>query len=326
MNKPLYLLAMAVMSVIGCRQRENLVQLKAIGQSLQKSNSIIQEDNKLVQEALFEKRRDPRYSSDGEIWEPKASRIKAQADSIVAFIEELKSELIKQSDSLKEEKAPLIEQLYTTDGSGYKLVNKLAAFKDSFSAIIHVEDFVDNPVKHASLKEDIPHLYSTVPLLQGYSGSLNAAQRKDYTKRLLDDNFSGTSAVMAMVVLNRMENDLLITTKALMEFCLNQTAVLICGWPGEFRTIAALNSSYVKQGQPIEVTAGVGQFSAAMKPRITIDGKVIKMNDYATAVHSFPATGKPGEHSVDVKIEYYRPDGVELRVTKTLKYIIADEK
>ncbi len=39
----------------------------------------------------------------------------------------------------------------------------------------------------------------------------------------------------------------------------------------------------VKSGQSVEVTAGIGQFSAAVKPRITIDGKAIKLNSYDAA-------------------------------------------
>lgn len=325
MYKPLFCLAMVMLMLAGCRRREDLAQLKAINRSLENANSIIQDDNKLVWEALQEKRRDPVYYSYGEIWEPRASRIKKQADVIVVIIENLKSELLKQTDSLQKEEAPLIEELYATDGRGYKLVNRLAAFKDSFPAIIRVEDFVDNPYKQASLKTEMPRLASTVPLLAGYTDSLNANQRKRYERSWLEENFSHTSPAMAFIALTRIENDLLVTTNKFMNFCISQIDKITCGRHG-FHGVAVLNSSYVKQGQEIEVTAGIGDFYTYTKPRITMNGKEIKLNQEATAVHRFTANGKPGRHNIRVQIEYTKPDGTLERVYKDLKYIIADEK
>ena len=216
MNKPVFCLAMVMLMLAGCRRRENLAQLKAINRSLENANSIIQDGNRLVWEALHEKRRDPDYFSYGEVWEPRASRIKAKADSIVVIIEKLKSELLKQTDSLQKEEAPLIEQLFSEDGPGSTLVSRLAAFRDSFPAIIRADDFADNPYKQASLKTEMPRLASTVPLLKGYTDSLNVNQRKRYERSWLEENFSHTSPAMAFIALTRIENDLLVTTNRFM--------------------------------------------------------------------------------------------------------------
>jgi hypothetical protein len=219
----------------------------------------------------------------------------------------------------------LIDQLYSSDGAGYKLVCRLAAFKDSFPGIIRVDDFVDNPHKQASMKAKIPRLLSTVPLLTGYTDSLNANLRRQHVKKWLEENFSGTTPAMALVMLNRIENDLLVTTNEFMNFCFNQIDRITCGWRG-FHAVAVLNSSYVKQGQPIEVTAGIGDFNAALRPRITMNGKEIRLDQDATAIHRFTANGKPGRHSIRVQIEFTKPDGTVEQVYKDLKYIIADEK
>lgn len=323
-NKPLFCLAMTVTFLVGCRQREDLDQLKAISEGFQTANSVIRENNESIIYQLQKRARDLRTGFYIAVWEPKAIRIKKDADGIAASIEELKKELLKQSDSLKKGKAPLIEQLLAADGAGYKLVNRLAAFKDSFPAIVLADDSINSSQRNY-LKAYIHKLYTTAPLLRGYSDSLNEAQKKQYAKRWLEENFAGTLAGMAFVLLNKIENDLLSTTNMFMGFCLNETAVRICGWPF-FSGVAVINSSYVKQGQPIEVTAGVGEFSYAMKPRITMNGKEIKLDDNATAVHRFTANGRPGKHSVTVKFEFTRPDGTSEYVSKELKYIIADEK
>jgi Tfp pilus assembly protein PilX len=95
----------------------------------------------------------------------------------------------------------------------------------------------------------------------------------------------------------------------------------------QFKALAVLSSSYVEKGQPIEITAGVGEFSTAMKPRITIDGKPVALNaNDGTAVHRFTADGKPGKHNAMVRIEFTSPDGSTEYISKRLEYIIADEK
>jgi hypothetical protein len=78
---------------------------------------------------------------------------------------------------------------------------------------------------------------------------------------------------MALLVLNKIEHELLATTKMFLDFCLSKTVVHTCV---SFRGIAVLNSSYVKQGQSVEVTAGIGEFDTAEAPRISIDGKEIE--------------------------------------------------
>lgn len=312
MYKPFFCFVVAV-SLVGCRQRENVAQLKALSNSLQYANEILKEGNHQLSEALISTVNDPSTHSLGIMWEPRGNRIKKKADSIVEMIEDLKANLPEQKDR-------------NYNGAGNTLLIKLSAFKDSLPEIIHVEDFKEIPFKYVSIKKDVINLNKIVPLLPGYTDSLNDTQRKKYAKGWLEENFSGTSPAMAMVVLNRIESDLLTTTKTYMDYCLSQTVVMRCGGYTEFHPLASLSSSYVKQGQSVEVTAGIGSFSAAMRPQIFINGKEISLTDYATAVHRFTASGKPGKHNVAVKIKFTKPDGSIATVERALEYIIADEK
>lgn len=94
--------------------------------------------------------------------------------------------------------------------------------------------------------------------------------------------------------------------------CLRQTEIHSCR---VFDGIAVLSSSYVKQGQPIEVTAGIADFDTAREPRIMVGGKEIAIdkNDGA-AVYRFAAKGTPGKYKIRVEFEYTKPDGVIERV------------
>jgi hypothetical protein len=311
----------------GCRQRENVSQLKAINQSLEYSNAIIVDANKMVYEDFKDKLKDPITAAQAQRWMPRAMKIKQYADSIKVLLELVKIDLIKQTDSLKGAKAPVIKELYESNSLGYKIFDKLAALKDSLSAIFNANEFIDNPYLYDRLKKDIGNWRNSLPVLPDYPDSLSTDQRRLYIKKCLKNFFTESSPLMVIVVLNKIESDVLITEKSLIDYFQNQIGVVDGpGFYNVFRAIASLSSSYVKRGQKIEVTAGVGSFSVAARPRIIIDDKEVSLNEEATAVHRFTANGKPGKHSVSIKIEYAKPDGSTATVTKDLEYIIAEEK
>lgn len=117
------------------------------------------------------------------------------------------------------------------------------------------------------------------------------------------------------------------TEKMLIEYCSMNAAGCGLGITyNMFTPLAVLSSSYVKKGQPIEITAGVGAFSIVMKPLIIIDGKDVKVDNDGTAVHQFTADGNPGKHSIMVEIEFNKPDGTKGHFIQSLNYTIADEK
>lgn len=300
MRKSLFHFVMVVL--VGCG-REDWAQLNATAQTLQNANKIIQEDNLTIQDALGEKRRDPVYHTYGEIWEPKASQIKGKADSIVAFIEELKNELIKQSDSLNKADAPLIPAFFI------------------------VTDTVDSSSYSAYLKKDLMFYRNNGPLLPGYAENLNEVQRTDYINKWLDNNLRGSSPLMTMIILNKLKNDVLYTRTALMDFCNSKVGML--DGPGsyeKFSIIAVVNSNYVKRGQTIELTAGAAEFSTARKPRVLINDKEVKLDDQSVALYKFKATGAPGKYVIPVNIELTNRNGSRQTFTKKVEYTIADEK
>jgi hypothetical protein len=224
-----------------------------------------------------------------------------------------KRELIAQSDSLKMDYVPVVRQLHNEDGVGISLFEKLAEFKDSIPVAI-------NPFGRINRN----HMLKDIPLLYGYSDSLPVNEKLLFGKKWLEKSFGKSSSLMAMIMLNKIENDVLMSEKMLIEYCNSQSCYLPVAY-NRYQALAVLSSSYVKQGQPIEITAGVGGFTDAMKPRVIINDKEMELED-GCVVHQFKADGKPGKHSVMVKIEFYKPDGIREWITKTLYYTIADEK
>lgn len=302
-----------VLLLVGCGPQENPEQLKLVNQNLERFNSSTLYDCKLRMEAWLDRQRDPQTTGLAEIWLPGINRIHLYADSLRMMIEGIKSEIITQSDSLKREYVTIVKQLYIENGAGSKLFKKLAAFSDSIPVLI-------NPYGPANKK----YIPEDIPLLPGYADSLSANDRLQYEKKWLEKGFGRSSSLMAMVMLNKIENDVLTTEKILFEYCESTFCIMPVRY-SQYKALAVLNSSYVKKGQPIEITAGVGGFTDAMKPRVSINDNEMKLDD-GCVVHRFIADGKPGKHSVMVNIEFYKPDGSREYITKRLDYIIADEK
>ena len=310
-----------VVLLVGCRPEENPDQLLAVNQSLEYANGVMQDASNMVYEELLERQKDPRDADHPQLWLSRANQIKYYADSIGGFIKNIKSELITQSDSLKKDYVELTKQLHSEDGVGQQLLNKLTDFKDSASSILTPNEKKTEIYWH----NEISHFLDSGPLLPAYRDSLSADKKIDYKKKWLEKSFGRTSALMAMIMLNKMEADLLATEKAFITYCNFRASFHGCILPYDlFKAVATLSSSYVKAGQSIEVTAGVGSFTDAMKPRITINGKDVKVGEGATAVYKFIAAGKPGTYTVPITFQYYKPDGTNASISTTREYIIAE--
>lgn len=318
MNRSLITLISVILLLVSCGQQENKSKLQEVNQCIQNANAVIQLGNRLYYEKIENRLRDPITSHDAEVWEPRAIMVKKYVDSITLFIESLKRILLKQSDSLRRENAPIIAQLYKINGSGYVLLNKLMTFKESIKGIYNSKD-LQYPI--TNIKENLDNTLDSIPLVPGFRDSLLENQRTVYKRNWVEARFAGNTSLLAMMQLNKIENEVLITERNLVSyFVSNLEGKVICGRPFP---IAVINSSYVKLGQTIEVTAGIGQFSAADKPRIIIDGKEIKLNNEDVAQYSFKATDKPGKHKIPITIYFYRADGMQVEVRKNIEYIIA---
>ena len=68
-------------------------------------------------------------------------------------------------------------------------------------------------------------------------------------------------------------------------------------------------------GDEIEITAGVGAFSTAAKPKIYVAGQLQNLSADGTADFKTTASGA-GDHTVDVKIDFIKPDGTPGTVTE----------
>jgi hypothetical protein len=84
----------------------------------------------------------------------------------------------------------------------------------------------------------------------------------------------------------------------------------------QFNAFAESNSQYLMSGgRDSIITAGVGAFSSAAKPTISIDGTVVPITADGSAIYKTTAT-TPGENSKRVRISFLKPSGETAVVEK----------
>src|SRR6266700_5544605 len=129
-----------------------------------------------------------------------------------------------------------------------------------------------------------------------------------------------TPTIAVLTILSKFQNDVKNSETQLVDYCHDQVGHVVNVF-NKFQAIAQSNTTYAMPGDPIEITAGVGAFNDAAKPKIFVDGNSIPLGPDGTALYKTTASGV-GERNVNVKIEYATPDGSIATVNKIVKYTV----
>jgi len=133
---------------------------------------------------------------------------------------------------------------------------------------------------------------------------------------LLKNSLSGQA------LLTKALNDVLIFENAVATYCFNHAPRLRmrCEF---YLPVIGLTSSYVKKGQTISLTAGIGDFINPSDAKVIINGTQVNKPLDKPAEFKMVANGAPGKHFIPIKIEFTRPDGVIATFEKNIEYEIA---
>jgi hypothetical protein len=138
---------------------------------------------------------------------------------------------------------------------------------------------------------------------------------------LVKQGINTRNPLLALAMLNKLQNDVLIKENSLLAYC-NKNATPLVPVVTTLQPLAVLDRSYVKAGQRIEVTAGISAFTGSPETIIKINGVVIPISNDGMAAYRFTATGKPGRYKVPLVIECVVPDGMRSTIQKQLEYTI----
>ncbi|MES2775160.1 MAG: GldM family protein [Bacteroidota bacterium] len=266
---------------------EILNAFKVVDTSLKNSNGVIKTSNKTISESLVAQGKKPELADKVAIWEPKANEAIATTNAMSAYIDNLKEELKKEAglvmkdgvEDFKEDDLDAATRLMVTRGEGKKLHDELEKFVAKVSSVIP-----------DTLKKRLPNF----PLDLKPIVSNNEASKGDWTYGY----FHMTPTVAGLTMLSKFQNDVMRSGNIVANFCQEQIGKVEVVYD-KFEILTSQSSNYVLPGQPIEIKAGVGVFSSAAKPTISIGGQSMTANDQGFAVKTINPTSS-GSTSVTV--------------------------
>ncbi len=306
---------------------EILNAFKTVNESIRKSNEVITEKNDLTYKSLDEKLKDQATAVNAKIWAPKAMEAKKISGDLFNYIEDLKTRLKKESglemkdgeESYREADLDAPTRLMDNMGEGPKLYKSLKDYKAQLLDILKPEEFASNKLLHDDVQKAKSDFEKELPL------DLSIPKSQSGNARSGDDNkdwtvnyFHMTPTIAAMTILSKFQNDIKNSEAQIVDYCHKKIGEVKLIFDA-FQPLVGTNATYFMPGDELDVTAGIGAYSKSSTPRVYVNGVLQPLNadgvaDYKTKVSS--------SGSVDVRIEYNKPDGSKDELKKTIKYTV----
>jgi gliding motility-associated protein GldM len=311
---------------------EILNAFKTVNHSITTSNDVVTGKNNLTYAAFDKALNDQQTKDNAAIWAPKAKQIQTISNSMYTTIDGMKHLLKVESqyeidkdgkEKFNDANLDAATRVFDKDGKGKILYDSLAEYKKQMIAVLNpnAPDIARNPVlqkevarAQADFEKQLP-LDLTVPVSQ-----TGAAKSGDDVKDWVTNYFHMTPTIAAITILSKFQNDVKNSEAQMVDYCYKQIGSVKVVY-NQFEAFAGTNATYLMPGDELEIQAGIGAFSAAAKPDITINGARQTLNADGVADYKTKVEGT-GEHSVTVNIAYTKPDGTTATIPKVIKYTV----
>jgi gliding motility-associated protein GldM len=275
---------------------EILNAFKTVNNSLVKTNTVVNTSTGEIYKSLVDKKTDPQTAAKAQKWEPKAKQAMDIAAKANAFIQGLKDEILTAAGGdpndptkkFKEDNLDVATRLLIKQGKGKQLLQVLTDFRNS---MIGLDD---------SLKAEIEKKLQ-IDLEKPPSQTGN--NKKNWEEAY----FHMVPTVAAMTILSKFQNDIKTSENKVVALIHEQVGKVIIRFDA-YEPIVGQNSKYLMPGQELEITAGLGAFSKANLPTITIGGSNVSLDERGIGVYKTQAGGV-GAHSVNVTVNFKDQDG-----------------
>ncbi|MEO6314187.1 MAG: gliding motility protein GldM [Chitinophagaceae bacterium] len=307
---------------------EVLEAFKTVDKSIVTSNSSLDTKNKVIYDAFGNELKDPQTKAKAELWAPKADQVKKLSADMDGYLASMKKQLKEESglrkddkgeEEFKEDDLDAATRLFAEKGEGKNMYEKLAAYKKNVLAVLNPDEFKDNPDLAKSIAAKRAEFEKTLPLDLSVPAKANAEKSGDNAKDWTFSYFHMTPTIASLTILSKFQNDVKNSESQLVDYIHSQVGQVKVVY-NKFAAIAQANRTYAMPGDEIEVTAGIGAFSDAAQPNISINGQHMSLTD-GKASFKTTASGA-GEHTVAVKIEYTTPDGKKEVKDEIVKYTV----
>ncbi|HEX9509046.1 MAG TPA: gliding motility protein GldM [Puia sp.] len=307
---------------------EVLNAFKTVNTSIEKSNVVVDQKNAITYKAFDDNLHDPQTAAKAQVWAPKAAEVKKLSSDLTTYIEDLKGQLIDASnpqmkDGVKDFTMGNLDaatHLFDTKGEGPVLYAKLNKFKTDLLDVIDPSHYPDQPDKikeemkaaKVEFAKDLP-LDLSVPKSESGNASTGNIP-KDWTINY----FHMTPTIAALTILSKFQSDIKNSESHIVDYLhkkIGEVKVVF----DKFEPLVGTNATYLMPGDELDVTAGIGAFSDAAKPTVYVNGAVQPLGPDGTALYK---TKVSSTGTINVKIEYTKPDGTKDVINKTIPYTV----
>jgi gliding motility-associated protein GldM len=287
---------------------EILNAFKTVNNSLEKTNSAVNNSTADVFKSLTDKMNEDATRAKAQIWHPRAKQVMDFANTAYNFIQGLKEEIITAADgdpkdlskSYKEDNLDIATRLLITQKKGKELYKILDEFKRN---VLGVNDIIKTQFeKSLQVNLDKP---------PSKTGS---------NKNWEETYFHMVPTVAALTILSKFQNDIKTSENKVVTFCHEQVGKVELRYD-KFEAIVGQNSKYLMPGQEIEITAGLGAFSSVKIPQVSFGGSGPSKVENGISFYSGPAGGI-GPHTINVTVSFTDQDGQPQQKTFPVEYVV----
>lgn len=288
---------------------EILNAFKTVDSSLNKTNTTVSNSTATILKSFEDKLTDPTTAAKARIWQPKAQQAAALSKDMYDYIETLRNKILLAADfnpkekgdsTFKEDNQDIATRIMVEQGEGKKLQQMLENYRKSLLAI--------DPIVAQELGNSL-QVNTEMPAVQNKS---NKTWETAY--------FYMVPTVAAMTMLRKFQNDVRTSENRVVGLMHEQVGKVQVRFD-TYNAIVGQNSTYLMPGQEIEIMAGVGAFSKAALPKISINGQTVAIGEDGAA-HAKFAAGPIGNRTVPVRIEYTDQEGKPQVITKNVEYTV----
>ena len=287
---------------------EILNAFKVVDRSLQNSSRNLSAANTTLYASLLAKLSEPESKLKAQEWQPLGEKAKALSNDMNTYIENLKVQLKKEADSkvgddgqetFKEDNLEAATRLFGTNGKGKELEQRLKDYRAAMLAI------------HPSIKANFE---KTLPI------DLEPPIGQDGKKNTFTNAyFHMTPTVAGLTLLSKFQNNVKNAENQVVTYIHEQIGAVKVKFD-KTGVLVGQSSNYVMPGQEISITAGIGAYSSAAEPQISIGGANVPVVDGA-GTYKVTASGG-GSRKVPVTIRYKDQDGNLKVETKEVEYTV----
>lgn len=286
---------------------EILNAFKVVDQSLQTSSKNLEAGNNTLYASLLAKLSEPESRLKAEEWKPLGDKAKQLSADMYNYIENLKKQLkteaglkmVDGKEAFKEDNLEAATRLFGTNKKGEELEKKLKDYRAAMLAI--------HPDIKANFDKTLP-IDIEPPI--GQDGKKNT---------FTNAYFHMTPTVAGLTLLSKFQNNVKNAENQVVTFIHEQIGAVKVKFD-KTGVLVGQSSNYVMPGQEVVITAGIGAYSSAAQPQISIAGTSVPVVDGA-GTYKVNASGA-GLRKVPVTIRYKDQDGNEKVETKEVEYTV----